>query len=408
MAMEHEVYVPLSPGTVRGAFADPHRVAGCVPGLQPEPGGGPGAVAGRLRLRIGSSTITYRGTATLTAEGEDFRVEAEGEETRGSGSVRVVLRMAVRAAPDGTGTLLAFAGAAEGSGRLGAAFTAEQRAAAARRLCERFAETLTEELARAAEPPPVVGGIGEPEDNERVIPGIPAASEPEEAASAGSGAQAAEPAGPADPVDPVDPVDSVDPVDPGDEAPSPRGPLPAAHEEEPAQDRLRPEDPAGGVERDIERDLAGEMSRDLPEDLPEDPVGERGRGRPPVPGGAGEPFPKGGVPDEFPADFLAEELADELVDEVQEELVAEGLEVEELVTAGADEPEPEADFARRTMIGRSAEEVDHAPPRGRYAPEPVPGSSPSSPRTLTWAVPAAAFAVASAVALARVWRRRRS
>ena len=39
--------------------------------------------------------------------------------------------------------------------------------------------------------------------------------------------------------------------------------------------------------------------------------------------------------------------------------------------------EPEADLARRTMIGRSAEEVDHAPPRGRYAPDAAaPGAAP--------------------------------
>ncbi len=36
------------------------------------------------------------------------------------------------------------------------------------------------------------------------------------------------------------------------------------------------------------------------------------------------------------------------------------------------EPPAEAAHARRTMIGRSAEEVDHAPPRGRYAPSPRP------------------------------------
>lgn len=36
-----------------------------------------------------------------------------------------------------------------------------------------------------------------------------------------------------------------------------------------------------------------------------------------------------------------------------------------------DGPPAEAAHARRTMIGRSAEEVDHAPPRGRYAPVPA-------------------------------------
>ncbi|MEV8565980.1 SRPBCC family protein [Streptomyces sp. NPDC051322] len=73
--------------------------------------------------------------------------------------------------------------------------------------------------------------------------------------------------------------------------------------------------------------------------------------------------------------------------------------------AAADAP-VEAAHARRTMIGRSAEEVDHAPPRGRYAPVPAPSSS-SAGATLRWAAPAAALAVASAVVVGRALRRRR-
>ncbi|MET9515110.1 SRPBCC domain-containing protein [Streptomyces sp. NPDC002994] len=70
------------------------------------------------------------------------------------------------------------------------------------------------------------------------------------------------------------------------------------------------------------------------------------------------------------------------------------------------EPPAEAAHARRTMIGRSAEEVDHAPPRGRYAPVPAPQST-STTDTLRWIAPAAALALASAVVVSRVLRRRR-
>lgn len=58
------------------------------------------------------------------------------------------------------------------------------------------------------------------------------------------------------------------------------------------------------------------------------------------------------------------------------------------------------------MIGRSAEEVDHAPPRGRYAPVPSPDST-TAGATLRWVVPAAALALASAVVVSRALRRRR-
>ncbi|MDX2293041.1 MULTISPECIES: SRPBCC family protein [Streptomyces] len=69
-------------------------------------------------------------------------------------------------------------------------------------------------------------------------------------------------------------------------------------------------------------------------------------------------------------------------------------------------PAAEAAHARRTMIGRSAEEVDHAPPRGRYAPVPAPEPS-GAGATLRWVAPAAALALASAVLVGRALRRRR-
>ncbi|GGV81245.1 hypothetical protein GCM10015535_20800 [Streptomyces gelaticus] len=71
-----------------------------------------------------------------------------------------------------------------------------------------------------------------------------------------------------------------------------------------------------------------------------------------------------------------------------------------------DGPPAEAAHARRTMIGRSAEEVDHAPPRGRYAPVPSPDST-TAGATLRWVAPAAALALASAVVVTRALRRRR-
>jgi hypothetical protein len=58
------------------------------------------------------------------------------------------------------------------------------------------------------------------------------------------------------------------------------------------------------------------------------------------------------------------------------------------------------------MIGRSAEEVDHAPPRGRYAPTPGPETA-SATATLRWLAPAAALALASAVVVGRALRRRK-
>ncbi|MFC9243160.1 SRPBCC domain-containing protein [Streptomyces sp. NPDC057136] len=71
-----------------------------------------------------------------------------------------------------------------------------------------------------------------------------------------------------------------------------------------------------------------------------------------------------------------------------------------------DGPPAEAAHARRTMIGRSTEEVDHAPPRGRYAPVPSPDAD-GAATALRWIAPAAALALASAVVVGRALRRRR-
>ncbi|WP_436737952.1 SRPBCC family protein [Streptomyces sp. BBFR102] len=91
-------------------------------------------------------------------------------------------------------------------------------------------------------------------------------------------------------------------------------------------------------------------------------------------------------------------------DEFDEDEIDLDEEVEEVIEVPDIEP-AEAAHARRTMIGRSAEEVDHAPPRGRYAPVPAPASSTTS-ATLRWAAPAAALVVASAVVVGRALRRR--
>lgn len=67
--MEHEVVVPMPAGQVRQALQDPALLARSVPGLSTEPaavGSGPAEeIGGRLKLRIGTSTITYKGVLSL-------------------------------------------------------------------------------------------------------------------------------------------------------------------------------------------------------------------------------------------------------------------------------------------------------------------------------------------------------
>ncbi|MGW0946106.1 SRPBCC domain-containing protein [Streptomyces sp. NPDC002623] len=273
--MEQEVFVPVPADRLRAALADPAQVARAVPGLQQDVGTEP--VAGRLKVRIGGHTITYRGAVRVSPrEDGTYALTGDATEARGSGSVKLALTLRLREAD--AGTTLGFEGTATADGRV-AELPPEAVGSAIARLLNRFADNL---------------GTGAAEE--------PAPEEPEEFESESASASESE--------SEEDAVDDVDDVDGADDA-----------------------DEVDGV------------------DLPAVP-----------------------------------------------ETVFEDL-------TGPSEPPAEAAHARRTMIGRSAEEVDHAPPRGRYAPVPAPQTVvPNS--ALRWAAPAAALVVASAIVVGRALRRR--
>ncbi|MFI7339000.1 SRPBCC domain-containing protein [Streptomyces sp. NPDC050085] len=275
--MEHEVFVPVPAEALRAVLCDPLRVARALPGFQRDASGD----GGRLKVRIGGHTITYRGSVHVVeapdSNGGSFTVSGDGTEVRGAGGVKFALTARV-AATDG-GAALTFTGTGSGDGRV-AELPQDAVESAAHRLLNRFGGNL--------------------------------------------GAAAQEPDGP------------------------------------------EADEPDGGLDEPAVAPRVSVYDTEVP---------------PPSLG-----------PD-------LDEIDD--VDEVDD--------VDDIDADGTDEalpPEPAAAHARRTMIGRSAEEVDHAPPRGRYAPVPVPEGVTAS-ATLRWAAPAAALALASAIVVGRALRRRR-
>ncbi|WP_033322136.1 SRPBCC domain-containing protein [Streptomyces yerevanensis] len=307
--MEHEVFVPVPVERLRETLADPSRVARAVPGLQQDAGTAP--VSGRLKVRVGSHSITYRGTLRVTGQDDgSYAVEGDATEARGSGSVKLALTLSLRSAEGGS--MLAFGGTVSADGRV-VELPSDAVASASTRLLNRFAENLAGASGGSA------GASGEPRaSGEAGAPGGQEASDEAEGAS-----------------------DSAAP----DATPEPT----------PAPDSaIAP--PEGA--QDAEAVAAEEPSVFEAE----------------VPPPALAPFAE----DDFEGGFEEED----------------------------GEPPAEAAHARRTMIGRSAEEVDHAPPRGRYAPVPAPEAV-SRSAALRWAAPAAALVVASAIVLGRVLRRRR-
>ncbi|MFE7670769.1 SRPBCC family protein [Streptomyces albidoflavus] len=160
-------------------------------------------------------------------------------------------------------------------------------------------------------------------------------------------------------------------------------------------------DAAGEGERAGDQDQPGDQNRPESEES-EDETADDG----PKPQGPANVTDDDEItPEELAAALHSRDGAED-EDEFDEDEVDLDEEVEEVIEVPDIEP-AEAAHARRTMIGRSAEEVDHAPPRGRYAPVPAPSSSTTS-ATLRWAAPAAALVVASAVVVGRALRRRSS
>ncbi|MFJ7335418.1 SRPBCC domain-containing protein [Streptomyces sp. NPDC101116] len=306
--MEHEVFVPVPAERLREVLDDPARVARAVPGLQQDAGAKP--VTGRLKIRVGSHSITYRGAVRVSRRDDAYAVEGEAEESRGSGSVKIALRIALREAEDGCSVV--YEGSAVADGRI-KDLPADAVEGAVTRLLNRFAEHLAAAAPQTTTPPAT-------QDFE------PRAT-----------------------------TDHETTPDADDEAPPPP---PATDGEEGADGE------AGAAEG--EAGAADEKATSDPGLTEEPPAPER-----PSAFGADAPLSPPG-----PAD-----------DENDEDIA-------------------EAAHARRTMIGRSAEEVDHAPPRGRYAPVPAPQTV-TAPAPLRWAAPAAALALASAIVAVRALRRRR-
>lgn len=389
--MEHEVNVPFSVGSVRAALAEPGRVARCVPGLQLDGAATGGSDAaegrheGRLRVRIGGSTITYRGSLTVTPNGEGFAVEGSGTEARGSGSVRLELTVVPRRAREGEGTRLVCTGTVRGDGRLGEV-EEKTATAAGRRLLDRFGTALGESV---RDDPPKERDSGtapaaEPVVTEPVEPGAESRAEPETGPPSDPVAEPIDPATqPAElATEPAEPVEQVEPFEAAEAA----GSTEPAEQAEPAESG----EAAGGIGEpgDNERAIPGIPGPETGEkrSASASPTDEQAAAAEAAAAEGEEPEHTGVFDTDVPPSSLEQFQAGE----------AEGAD---------DEATAEAAHARRTMIGRSAEEVDHAPPRGRYAPVPVAQPLANS-AALRWAAPAAAAVVAGAVVIGRALRRR--
>lgn len=90
MELDHDFTVPVPVDQAWQVLLDVERVAACMPGATLDSAEGE-EFAGRMKVKVGAMTITYRGTARIVSADESARVvtmEASGKEARGSGRRR--------------------------------------------------------------------------------------------------------------------------------------------------------------------------------------------------------------------------------------------------------------------------------------------------------------------------------
>ena len=106
MEMDHSFTVPVPPEQAWDVLLDVERIAPCMPGVTVEEFDGE-VVTGRIKVKVGPVSLTYRGTAKFTERDPDAHVvvvEASGKETRGAGTASATVRSSLEPESSGQAT----------------------------------------------------------------------------------------------------------------------------------------------------------------------------------------------------------------------------------------------------------------------------------------------------------------
>ena len=106
MEMDHSCTVPVPPERAWDVLLDVEKIAPCMPGATVEEFDGE-VVTGRIKVKVGPVSLTYRGTAKFTERDPDAHmvvVEASGKETRGAGTASATVRASLEPESSGEAT----------------------------------------------------------------------------------------------------------------------------------------------------------------------------------------------------------------------------------------------------------------------------------------------------------------
>jgi carbon monoxide dehydrogenase subunit G len=182
MHLNHEFVVPVPVKQAWNVLLDIERIAPCLPGATVESVEGD-SFAGRVKVKVGPITVTYKGTATFVQRDEEARratIRADGREARGSGTALATVEAVLHDEGERTrvtlDTELAITGRPAQFGR-GVMVDVSNK------LLGMFADCLARVLAADQAPPVAAGGTAEAGRGEPAVavsgepvPGPPAAA----------------------------------------------------------------------------------------------------------------------------------------------------------------------------------------------------------------------------------------
>src|SRR5580700_4986102 len=102
--LDHSFTVPVPPDQAWDVLLDVKTIAPCMPGATVDEVDGD-VVNGRIKVKVGPVSLTYKGTAKFTERNPETRVvvvDAAGKETRGAGTASATVRASL--APDASGS----------------------------------------------------------------------------------------------------------------------------------------------------------------------------------------------------------------------------------------------------------------------------------------------------------------
>ncbi|GGI03411.1 SRPBCC family protein [Egicoccus halophilus] len=181
MEFTNEFTVPTDVDTAFATLTDLERVAPCLPGAQLEEVDGD-VHTGRVKVKVGPISMTYRGQARLVeadADARHARIEASGKETRGTGTARADVTADLRQQGDHTLVTVVTDLAVTGKpAQFGRGVMAEVGTKIIDAFAERLRELLGEDEAPdTAEPatspaaPPDAAAAGPAADDAPTVPG---------------------------------------------------------------------------------------------------------------------------------------------------------------------------------------------------------------------------------------------